>query len=76
MAEKIHIIRAEKAFEFKHSVPHLWNPDSIVPGTQLDRLVGLERTRITVVRIAAGSHFEGVDCAADLRADAAAADPS
>ena len=54
MTEKVHIIRAEKAFEFKHTVSHPWNPDTIVPGTQLDRLVGLERTRVNVVRIPAG----------------------
>jgi uncharacterized cupin superfamily protein len=54
MAEKIHIIRAEKAFEFKHTISHPWNPDTIVPGTQLDRMVALERTRINVVRVPAG----------------------
>jgi uncharacterized cupin superfamily protein len=54
MANKIHIIRAEKAFEFKHTISHPWTPDSIVPGTQLDRLVGLSRLRINVIRIAPG----------------------
>lgn len=54
MNEKTHIIRAEKAFEFKHTISHPWNPDSIVPGTQLDRMVGFERIRINVVRVPAG----------------------
>ncbi len=52
MDEKIHIVRAEKAFEFKHTVSDIWNPGSIVPGTQLGRMVGLERTRVTLLRIA------------------------
>ena len=51
MAEKVHIIRAEKAFEFKHTISHSWNPDTITPGTLLDRMVGLARTRINVVRV-------------------------
>jgi uncharacterized cupin superfamily protein len=54
MSKKAHIIRAEKAFEFKHTISHPWNPDTIVPGTQLDRMVGFERIRINVVRIPAG----------------------
>ena len=55
MDEKIHIVRAEKAFEFKHTVSDNWNPGSIVPGTQLGRMVGLERTRVTLLRIAPGA---------------------
>jgi len=54
MTEKVHIIRAEKAFEFKHTMAHMWNPETIVPGTRLDRMVGLDRSRVTVVRIPAG----------------------
>ena len=54
MSEKVHIIRAEKAFEFKHTVSHPWNQDTIVPGTHLDRMVGLNRARINVIRIPAG----------------------
>ena len=54
MSEQVHIIRAEKAFEFKHTISHPWNPDTIIPGTQLDRMVGLERMRVNVVRIPAG----------------------
>ena len=60
--EKIHIIRAEKAFEFKHTISHPWNPDTIVPGTQLDRMVGLERTRINVVRVPAGGEASVFHC--------------
>lgn len=54
MGEKTHGIRAEKAFEFKHTLSHPLNPDTIVPGTQLDKLVGLQRTRINVVWIPPG----------------------
>jgi uncharacterized cupin superfamily protein len=52
--EKYHIVRAEKAFEFKDTISHPWNPETIVPGTQLDRLVGLQRCRVTVLRVPAG----------------------
>ena len=52
--DQVHIVRAEKAFEFKDTVSHPWNPETIVPGTQLDRLVGLQRCRMNVVRIPAG----------------------
>ena len=52
--EKINIVRAEKAFEFKDTISHPWNPETIVPGTQLDRMVGLQRTRVTVIRVPAG----------------------
>jgi uncharacterized cupin superfamily protein len=62
MSEKIHIIRAEKAFEFKHTISHPWNPDTIVPGTQLDRMVGFERTRINVVRIPAEGEASVFHC--------------
>lgn len=55
MAEKTYIVRAEKAFEFKHTVSHAWNSGTIVPATQLDRLVGLARLRLNVVRIAPNS---------------------
>ena len=54
MSEKVHIVRAEKAFEFKDTVSHPWNPETIVPGTQLDRLVGLKHCRVNVLRIPAG----------------------
>ena len=54
MTDKVNIIRAEKAFEFKHTVSLPWNPDTIIPGTRLDRMVGLERTRVNVVRIPGG----------------------
>ncbi len=49
--KKVPIIRAEKAFEFKHTVADPWHPGAIIPGTQLDRLVGLKRTRISVMRV-------------------------
>jgi uncharacterized cupin superfamily protein len=62
MSEKIHIIRAEKAFEFKHTISHPWNPDTIVPSTQLDRMVGFERTRINVVRIPAEGEASVFHC--------------
>jgi uncharacterized cupin superfamily protein len=52
--DKDPIVRAEKAFEFRHTISHIWNPNAIVPGTQLDRLVGLERSRVTLVRLPAG----------------------
>lgn len=58
MRDKVNIIRAEKSFEFKDSISHPWNPDTIVPGTQLDRLVGMERLRLSVVRLPPG----GVAC--------------
>jgi uncharacterized cupin superfamily protein len=51
MEKKDPIVRAEKAFEFRHTISHIWNPDTIVPGTQLDRLVGLQRSRVSVVRL-------------------------
>lgn len=54
MEDKPHIVRAEKAFEFRDTISHPWNPGTIVPGTQLDKLVGLQRTRVNVVRIPAG----------------------
>ena len=54
MEEKTQIVRAEKALEFRHTVSHLWNPEAIVPATQLDRLVGLERSRVNLVRITPG----------------------
>ena len=50
MGEKTHVIRAENAFEFKHTLSHPWNPDTLVPGTQLARLVGLQRTRQTLIQ--------------------------
>ena len=65
MDEKVHIIRAEKAFEFKHTVSHPWNQDTIVPGTHLDRMVGLDRTRVYVIRFPAGgeaSEFHSHQC--------------
>ena len=52
--EKFHIVRAEKAFEFKDTISPPWNPESSVPGTQLERLVGLQRCRVTVLRVPAG----------------------
>ncbi len=55
MENKDPIVRAEKAFEFRHTVAHVWNPDTIVPGTQLDRLVGLQRARLNVVRLPTGT---------------------
>ena len=55
MQEKEFIVRAEKAFEFRETISHVWNPDAIVPGTQLDRMVGLERSRVNLVRLPAGA---------------------
>ncbi len=54
MAEKNHIIRAERAEEFKDTVTHPWNPDTVVAGTQLGRLADLQRLRVAVVRIPPG----------------------
>jgi uncharacterized cupin superfamily protein len=65
MAEKNYIVRAEKAFEFKHTISHPWNPDTIIPGTQLDQMVGLKRMRINLVRIpghAAASVYHSHQC--------------
>ena len=56
METKNPIVRAEKAFEFRHTVSHIWNPEAIVPGTQLDRLVGLQRSRVNVIRLPAGTN--------------------
>jgi uncharacterized cupin superfamily protein len=50
--EKIHIVRAEKAFEFRHAITYPWNPGTIVAGANLDQMVGLKDTRIRVVRLA------------------------
>ena len=55
MDEKDYIIRAERAEEFKDSVTHPWNPESVVAGTHLSRLVGLQRLRVTVIRVRPGS---------------------
>jgi len=53
--EKTHIVRAEKAFEFRHSITYPWNPGSIVAGANLDQMVGQKQSRIRVVRLASGS---------------------
>ena len=55
MSDKEFIVRAEKAFEFRETISHVWNPNAIVPGTQLDRLVGLERCRVNLIRLPSGS---------------------
>ncbi len=49
------IIRAEKAFEFRHTITPVWNPGSIVPGTQFDKLVGLQRCRVSIIRLTPGT---------------------
>jgi uncharacterized cupin superfamily protein len=49
-----HLIRAEQVKAAESSVSHPWNPNSLLVGTQLSRLGGLERTGISVVRIPAG----------------------
>jgi uncharacterized cupin superfamily protein len=52
--DQSYIIRAERAEEFKDSVTHPWNPEAIVAGTQLSRLAGFQRLRITVLRVPPG----------------------
>lgn len=53
--DKTHIVRAEKAFEFRHAITYPWNPGTIVAGANLDQMVGLKNTRIRVVRLASGN---------------------
>lgn len=53
--DKTYIVRAEKAFEFRHTITHPWNPGTIVAGTNLDQMVGLAHSRIRVVRLAPGN---------------------
>jgi|LNFM01.1.fsa_nt_gb uncharacterized cupin superfamily protein len=53
--EQTNIVRAEKAFEFRHAVTYPWNPGTIIAGANLDKMVGLKNTRIRVVRLAAGN---------------------
>jgi uncharacterized cupin superfamily protein len=53
--EKIQIVRAEKAFEFRQPITYPWNPGTIVAGTNLDQMVGLTQSRVRVVRLAPGS---------------------
>ena len=55
MEEKEPIVRAEKAFEFRQTIAQVWNPGAIVPGTQLDRLVGLTRSRVNLIRLTPGT---------------------
>jgi uncharacterized cupin superfamily protein len=52
--DKTFIVRAEKAFEFRHVISHPWNPGTVVQGTNLDQLTGLTRSRIRVVRLGPG----------------------
>lgn len=54
MTEKTFIVRAEKAFEFKDSLSQPWNTDTIIPATQLERLTGLTRSRVHLLRVPAG----------------------
>lgn len=55
MQDKDPIVRAEKAFEFRDTIAQVWNPGGIVPGTQLDRMVGLKRARVNLIRLTPGS---------------------
>lgn len=55
MQDKEPIVRAEKAFEFRHTISQVWNPGGIVPGTQLDRMVGLVRARVNLIRLPPGA---------------------
>jgi uncharacterized cupin superfamily protein len=53
--EQTNIVRAEKAFEFRHAVTYPWNPGTIIAGANLDQMVGLTNTRIRVARLAPGN---------------------
>lgn len=55
MQDKDPIVRAEKAFEFRDTIAQVWNPGAIVPGTQLDRIVGLRRSRVNLIRLTPGT---------------------
>lgn len=52
--DRSYIVRAESAFEFKDNIADRWTPEHEVPGTRLSRLVGLERLKVSVVRIPSG----------------------
>lgn len=49
-----HLIRAADAKAAESSMSHPWNPKSLLIGTQLGRLGGLQRTGLSVVRIPSG----------------------
>lgn len=55
LTDKTYVIRAELTEQFKDSLTHPWNPETIIAGTQLSRLVGLQRQRISVLRVPPGS---------------------
>src|SRR5262249_6249286 len=55
MAEaKPSLLRARDIAESAQTFSHPWNPNSLISGVQLSRLVGLQRTRVSLARIAAG----------------------
>jgi uncharacterized cupin superfamily protein len=49
-----HLIRADQVKAAESSVSHPWNQKSLLVGSHLGRLGGLERTGISVARIPAG----------------------
>ncbi|MCP5143475.1 MAG: cupin domain-containing protein [Gammaproteobacteria bacterium] len=52
--QKNYIVRAERSEEFRDTVTYPWNPDSVVAGTKLSVLAGLQRLRVSVVRVPPG----------------------
>jgi uncharacterized cupin superfamily protein len=49
-----HLIRADQVKAAESSVSHPWNPKSLLVGSHLSQLGGLERAGISVVRIPSG----------------------
>ena len=55
MSEKMKcLLRAAEIAEAEESVSHPWNRNSLITGTHVSRLAGLERTGVSRVRVPAG----------------------
>ena len=52
--EKALVVRASEIAEQEGSMSHPWNPSSLIIGTPLGRLVGLQRTGVSLARIPEG----------------------
>jgi uncharacterized cupin superfamily protein len=48
------LLRAEQITANLHSFSHPWNPNSELVGTQLGRMVGLQRTGVNFIRVPPG----------------------
>jgi uncharacterized cupin superfamily protein len=48
------LLRANDIAEKAQTFSHPWNPNSLIAGTQLSRLVGLKRTGVSLARIPPG----------------------